>query len=134
MTGARLHLTFPEHLIREPVIYSLGQRFSLVTNIRRANVEEGHGWVILEMEGTEENLADGLAGLGLRQRRLAGADQFVDVEHRRIIAPGRLLDTRLERRQALAREIVEGGGGRIWIESARGAGTTIHFTWPCPEA
>ena len=45
MAKGKFHLTFPEHLIREPVIYSVGQRFSLVTNIRRANVdpEEGHG-------------------------------------------------------------------------------------------
>jgi L-aspartate semialdehyde sulfurtransferase ferredoxin len=65
MAKGKFHLTFPEHLIREPVIYSVGQRFSLVTNIRRANVdpEEGHGWVILEMEGTEENLADAVAWL-----------------------------------------------------------------------
>src|SRR5205085_8636748 len=74
MAKGKFHLTFPEHLIREPVIYSLGQRFSLVTNIRRANVEEGHGWVILEMEGTEENLADAVAWLldqGVEVERLA---------------------------------------------------------------
>jgi ABC-type methionine transport system ATPase subunit len=72
----RFHLTFPERLIREPVIYSVGQRFGLVTNIRRANVdvEEGHGWVILEMEGSEENLADAVAWL---------TDQGVDVDRLR---------------------------------------------------
>jgi signal transduction histidine kinase len=30
----------------------------------------------------------------------------------------------------IVKKIVEGAGGRIWIESARGAGTTVHFTWP----
>ncbi len=34
----------------------------------------------------------------------------------------------------IVKKIVEGGGGRIWIESARGTGTTVHFTWPRPEA
>jgi signal transduction histidine kinase len=34
----------------------------------------------------------------------------------------------------IVKKIVEGAGGRIWIESARGAGTTVHFTWPRPEA
>jgi L-aspartate semialdehyde sulfurtransferase ferredoxin len=76
MANGKFHLTFPEHLFREPLIYSVGQRFSLVTNIRRANVdpEEGHGWVILEMEGTEENLADAVAWLldqGVEVDRLA---------------------------------------------------------------
>jgi signal transduction histidine kinase len=33
----------------------------------------------------------------------------------------------------IVKKIVEGAGGRIWIESARGAGTTVHFTWPRDE-
>jgi signal transduction histidine kinase len=32
----------------------------------------------------------------------------------------------------IVKKIVEGAGGRIWIESSRGAGTTVHFTWPRP--
>ena len=53
----KLHLTFPESLINEPVIHRVGKDFDLVTNIRRANMEEGHAWVILEIEGTEESIA-----------------------------------------------------------------------------
>src|SRR4030095_15784706 len=30
----------------------------------------------------------------------------------------------------LVRRIVEGRGGRIWIESQEGHGTTVCFTWP----
>ena len=33
----------------------------------------------------------------------------------------------------IVKKIVEGAGGRIWIESARGEGTTVHFTWPRTE-
>ncbi len=47
----RLHLTFPQLLIDEPVIYTLGKRFEIVTNIRRANVDNVNAWVILELEG-----------------------------------------------------------------------------------
>jgi ABC-type methionine transport system ATPase subunit len=52
----RVHLTFPEQLITQPVIYNLGKRFDIVTNIRRANVEERVGWVILEIEGPEDEI------------------------------------------------------------------------------
>ena len=60
MARQRLHLTFPEHLVQEPIIYTLGKQFDIVTNIRRANVEEKVGWVILEAEGADEDLARGI--------------------------------------------------------------------------
>lgn len=60
MPRQRLHLTFPEQLVQEPVIYNLGKQFDIVTNIRRANVEEKYGWVILEVEGSEKALAEGV--------------------------------------------------------------------------
>lgn len=56
MAKRRLHLSFPEELITEPVIYNLGRQFEVVTNIRRANVEERIGWVILEVEGTDAEI------------------------------------------------------------------------------
>ncbi|MGH2770022.1 MAG: NIL domain-containing protein [Actinomycetota bacterium] len=56
MAKRRVHLTFPECLITRPVIYDLGKRFDIVTNIRRANVEERVGWVILEIEGPEDEI------------------------------------------------------------------------------
>jgi len=60
---AKFHLTFPERLINEPVIHRVGKEFDLVTNIRRANIEDGHAWVILEMEGTEQSVAKAVAWL-----------------------------------------------------------------------
>jgi hypothetical protein len=45
------------------VIHTIGSRFGLVTTIRRANLEEGSGWVILEMEGTDEALDGAVAWL-----------------------------------------------------------------------
>ena len=41
-----------------PVIYELGHTYEVVTNIRRADITRDEGWVILEMEGTEEALAN----------------------------------------------------------------------------
>jgi ABC-type methionine transport system ATPase subunit len=60
MPKRRVHLTFPEALVQEPIIYNLGKKFDVVTNVRRANVEELFGWVILELDGTEQALDDGL--------------------------------------------------------------------------
>lgn len=75
MAKQRLHLTFPEHLVQEPIIYKLGKKYDIVTNIRRANVEEKFGWVILEMEGEETALADGIRymqDLGVQVDRIDG--------------------------------------------------------------
>ena len=62
MPKLRLHLTFPEQLIRDPIIWRLSKQYDIITNIRRANVEENVGWVILEAEGTEEALDQGSRG------------------------------------------------------------------------
>ena len=60
MAIARVRLTFPETLIREPLIYNLGRDFNLITNIRQANVDEHVGWVSLELEGEQQASQDGL--------------------------------------------------------------------------
>ena len=57
----RVMFTFPSELVTDPVIYNLGMQFGVVTNIRRADVTEDRGWVILELEGEEKDIEDGLA-------------------------------------------------------------------------
>jgi len=61
MVKKQMMFTFPEELIKEPVIYNLGQQFGVVTNIRRADVSEDRGWVVLELEGEEKDIEDGVA-------------------------------------------------------------------------
>jgi hypothetical protein len=56
----QVKFTFPTGLITVPVIYKLGKKFNIITNIRRANVREGIGWVILELEGDEKEITTGL--------------------------------------------------------------------------
>ena len=60
MATRRVKFTFPTQLITEPIIYELGHRFKIVTNIRRADVREDMGWVALELEGSEEEIVNGL--------------------------------------------------------------------------
>jgi hypothetical protein len=62
-------LTFPGELIREPIIYQLGHKFPIVTNIRRADVTANYGWVVLELDGPDEEVRralDWATDLGVR--------------------------------------------------------------------
>ena len=60
MARRRVKFTFPTQLITETVIYELGHRFKVVTNIRRADVRDEMGWVVLELEGAEDEINNGL--------------------------------------------------------------------------
>ncbi len=51
MIGVRVKLTFPEELVREPIIARMVQAFDIVPNIRRADVGEDSGWIICELDG-----------------------------------------------------------------------------------
>jgi len=56
MTSLRIRLTFPPEKITEPIIYNIGHQYKVVTNIRRANVTEEAGWVMLEILGPPEEI------------------------------------------------------------------------------
>ena len=60
MAKRRLILTFPEELIRDPIIHNLGQQFNIITNILRADVTEERGWVVLELNGKNEDIEAGI--------------------------------------------------------------------------
>jgi L-aspartate semialdehyde sulfurtransferase ferredoxin len=49
----KFYLTYPPTLIKEPIIYLLGKKFDIVTNIRGANVSNEMGLMALELEGSE---------------------------------------------------------------------------------
>jgi len=61
MAIRQVMFTFPENLIKEPIIFNLGQQFQVVTNVRRADVTESKGWVMLELDGKEEDIEKGIA-------------------------------------------------------------------------
>jgi ABC-type methionine transport system ATPase subunit len=65
----RVRFTFLDRLIKEPVIYQIGRDFGVVTNIRRADIQEGIGWVLLELEGEDDEIERALEwvrSLGIR--------------------------------------------------------------------
>jgi len=59
----RVKLTFPQHLIKEPVIFKMAKQFNVMPNIRRARVTETVGEMVLELEGEEANLEKGIQSL-----------------------------------------------------------------------
>ena len=58
--------------VRQPVIWRLARLFNVVTNVRKARVTDDYGYVLLEMEGSSQELEQAksyLAGLGLHPGR-----------------------------------------------------------------
>jgi L-aspartate semialdehyde sulfurtransferase ferredoxin len=51
VTNVRVKLTFPEHLVKQPIIARLVREFDVMPNIRRASVEEHMGWIVCELGG-----------------------------------------------------------------------------------
>ena len=65
----RLWLTYPRNVIQRPVIYELGHKFQVVTNIRQASVTEEVGIVSLELQGERAEIKKAvkwLEGLGIK--------------------------------------------------------------------
>ncbi len=52
----RLWLMYPPKLIREPLIWKLGHKFPIVTNIRQASVTDEIGIVSLELDGKRRDI------------------------------------------------------------------------------
>jgi ABC-type methionine transport system ATPase subunit len=51
-----VYLTYPPELLREPIIYRLGRKFRVVTNVRGAQISAEVGLVALEIEGDESEV------------------------------------------------------------------------------
>ena len=52
----RLWLMYPPRLIKEPLIWKLGHKFPVVTNIRQCSVTDEIGVVCLELDGKREDV------------------------------------------------------------------------------
>ena len=75
MATKRVKLTFPQELIKEPVIFTMARKFDVMPNIRRAKISENVGEVVLELEGAENRLEEGIAflrGRGVKVETIEG--------------------------------------------------------------
>jgi ABC-type methionine transport system ATPase subunit len=55
-TQRRLWLMYPPKLIQQPLIWQLGHKFKVVTNIRQASVTDEIGIVCLEVDGKRQEV------------------------------------------------------------------------------
>ncbi|MBF0330010.1 MAG: NIL domain-containing protein [Nitrospirae bacterium] len=59
----RVKLTFPQNLIKEPVIFTMAKTYDVMPNIRRARITDSVGEMILELDGAEDNVEKGIKSL-----------------------------------------------------------------------
>lgn len=63
MIAARVRLTFPGDLVRQPVVGELVRRFGVMPNIRRADVGDDIGWIVCELDGDHHQVDAAIAWL-----------------------------------------------------------------------
>lgn len=61
MAKKRVLIQYPQELLREPIVYTIGQEFKVVTNICRADIKEDQGDMLLDLEGEERLIEDAIA-------------------------------------------------------------------------
>jgi ABC-type methionine transport system ATPase subunit len=52
----KFYLTYPKKLVKEPLIYNMSRKFSLVFNVRSASVSEEIGIIALELDGAQDDI------------------------------------------------------------------------------
>ena len=57
----RLWLMFPARLITKPIVWELGKKYNLVTNIRQASVTDEVGIVSLSLQGERDEIKKAIA-------------------------------------------------------------------------
>ena len=62
-TQQRLWLMFPPKLIKKPLVWEVGHKFKIVTNIRQANVTDEIGIVCLELDGVRSEVGRAITWL-----------------------------------------------------------------------
>ena len=60
---SRLWLMFPARLITRPIIWELGKKFEVVTNVRQASITDEVGLVSLSLGGERDEIKRAIAWL-----------------------------------------------------------------------
>lgn len=58
MPEKKLHLTFNEKAVSQPILSQIVKKFDVEINIKRANISKDAGFVELALSGSEKSLKD----------------------------------------------------------------------------
>ncbi len=61
MISVRVKLTYPENLVKAPLIAQMVRKFDITPNIRSAQVSDDIGWIICELDGDSASVDQALA-------------------------------------------------------------------------
>jgi ABC-type methionine transport system ATPase subunit len=61
LADRRVKLTYPQALVDQPILHQLIEKFGLLTNIRRAEVDDAGGWLVVDLRGEEKIIDQALA-------------------------------------------------------------------------
>ncbi len=74
MADRRVKLIYPPQLVDQPILYEFIQKFGLMTSICQADVNNGGGWLLIQVRGDEaviDQAFDWLRQLGIEVQELA---------------------------------------------------------------
>jgi len=68
----KVHLTYPPHLVDQPIIHEFIRNFDVVVNILEANVTRQEAWLLVAVRGEEQVVKEGLEwmsaqGIGVKE-------------------------------------------------------------------
>jgi len=75
MASRKVMLTYPEQLIKEPVLFRMAMKYQVCPNIRRARVTDTVGEIVAELEGDDAAVEAGIRFLqdaGVQVEPLSG--------------------------------------------------------------
>jgi ABC-type methionine transport system ATPase subunit len=56
----KVYLTYPSHLVNQPILHEFIRKFDVVVNILEANVTRQEGWLLVAVRGEEQVVNEGL--------------------------------------------------------------------------
>ncbi len=74
MAARHLQLTFPENQVTEPVIYQIIKQYDVVPCIRRANIANHVGYLIIELTGENDSIKSAISYLEERGIKVSDAE------------------------------------------------------------
>jgi len=66
MSDRYFAITFPENLVREPLLYSLVRHYGLVPYVIKASVTNTGGWLVVRLSGEEDKINSAALDLSCR--------------------------------------------------------------------